>query len=116
MTQINANKTKRIIDTALFFVFCSLVGTGVGMAFGLGENEMHLPLAVVFIVLILCHLLLNRKWISTVLANNSKPRVLSAIIIGIALLLLFVFFPIEKHKHQQGKHHGQETPLEPPSK
>ena len=97
---------KRVVDFILFLVFCALVGTGIGMELLHGKNELHFPLGIIFIVLVICHLLLNRKWIATVLARDNKLKLVGGILLGLALLLFLMFFTTTERRRGPGQGQG----------
>ena len=98
-------KTKKLLDPVLFLVLCALAGTGLALLTGLNESieDVHPVLGVLFVVLALAHAATSRKWITGVLAGGRISLVLSGLLAGVLVFLVFMFVPLVE---EDGRHHG----------
>jgi formate-dependent nitrite reductase membrane component NrfD len=97
-----------LTNAALYLVTCALIGTGLllelrmdeedGAArlFGMGQDdwgEIHFAFAIGFVILSLCHLLLNWTWVKLALAK-AKPAYV-VVTAGLGLIAVLLLWPAE---------------------
>jgi hypothetical protein len=105
---------KKLIDLALYLIACTLMGTGLLLAYrlphggghagrilflGYGRHEwgdIHTWLAYVAIFLVVVHLLLNWQWLVKVAASKQLWRLAIGILTGLFIVGAFVLLPLER--------------------
>ncbi len=102
---------KRNVDILLFIVFCALSGTGIGMEYlGKSGGGIHLILGIAMIILVVIHLVLNRKWFVEVLCKGSSRAAIAVCILGFLLAVIStIALPDKGQRHR----HRQEGPPPP---
>lgn len=108
------NTWLRISNLALWLVFCLLTGTGLMLklrlppgsrggqglsVWGLSRHEwgdVHFWAAIVMIALTVLHFALNWTWMQKIAASRKPWRLIAGFAIGLGLIALLVFFPVEK--------------------
>jgi len=118
------NTVKSIADILMYFLICFLAGTGLLIHFklvpgfqgghgltllGLSRHEWgdyHTYAAYGIIALTSVHLFLNYAFIKNIIASKKKWLVAVLGIPGLAIILFFLFAPIERSE-DDGRGHGE---------
>jgi len=130
---MNKKDLKRVVDSALWFLFCFILGTGLmlhyrlvpGFQGGAGVNffgisrhgwgNIHFWASCLFIACLSVHLYLNFKTIKLIVADKSSCKAAVLLGIGIFVVMFFLLFPIfhgqsgygnngNYHRGQQARH------------
>ena len=111
---------KKIIDLALYLLFCALAGTGLLLAYrlphgsGAGQivflgyrrhdwGEIHTWLAYATIIMVTAHFLLNWQWLVKVAASKHLWRLGAGILTGMVIVGIFLLVPTEKSTQNRGR-------------
>ena len=103
---------KRIIDLALYLLFCALAGTGFLLAYrlphggggghtlflGVGRHawgEVHTWIAYATVIVGAIHLALNWQWLVKVAASKRAWRLGLGVATGLLIVSLFLFVPTD---------------------
>ncbi len=128
---MNKKDLKRIVDLALWFLFCFILGTGLmihyrlvpGFQGGAGANffwmsrhgwgNIHFWASCLFIGLLSCHLYLNFNTIKLIIAGKSDRKAVILFGIGILIVMFFLLFPVFQGQNGYGNnrnhHRGQQA-------
>jgi len=114
----------RTFNWLLYFGFCSMIATGLLLAFrlppgsrggrglavlGWGRHDwgdLHLWLAYGVIALVIAHLVLNWAWVKRVAAFGRLWPALFALIAGLALIVTFFTLPVTRGQGDDEEDHG----------
>jgi len=122
---------KRIVDLALWFLFCFILGTGLmihyrlvpGFQGGSGTNffwisrhgwgNIHFWAACLFTAALSFHLYLNLSTIKMIIAGKSSRKAATLFGIGILIVVFFLMFPVFQGQNGYGEnrnyHRGQQA-------
>jgi len=114
---------RRVLNLLLYLSFCTLVGTGLLMAFRLipgsrgGQGlevlgwsrhdwgDLHTWISYLFIALVALHMVINWTWLAKVAAKGHLWRVAIGLIVGLSIIAAFLLLPIT-HR-ERGRGHGR---------
>ena len=114
---------RRVLNLLLYLSFCTLVGTGLLMAFRLipgsrgGQGlevlgwsrhdwgDLHTWISYLFIALIALHMAINWTWLAKVAAKGHLWRVVIGLIVGLSIITAFLLLPVT-HR-ERGRGHGR---------
>ena len=111
----------RVFNLFLYLEFCILTGIGLMLGYrlppgseggrrlsvlGMDRHEwgdFHLWIGIAFIVTVVAHLLMHWMWLKNVAARLRAWPVWGGLLAGVALVLLFVFLPVESRRVGRGQ-------------
>nr|WP_319491181.1 DUF4405 domain-containing protein [uncultured Desulfobacter sp.] len=126
---MNKKDLKRVVDSALWFLFCFILGTGLmlhyrlvpGFQGGAGVNffwisrhgwgNIHFWASCLFVACLSVHLYLNVKTIKLIVADKSNRKAAVLLGIGIFVVMFFLLFPVFHGQSGYGNgnyHRGQQ--------
>jgi len=109
---LRSKPLSRFLNLALYLGFCFLAGTGLLLAFRFPHGgrvgalmtflgyplhfwaQIHLWTSYVVILLLLAHLAIHWKWLTSVAADGTTWRLVSGLILGVAIVAFFLLFPV----------------------
>lgn len=117
----------RVLNAALWLVFCAMTGTGLLLAFRLPPGsrggrglsalgltrhdwgDIHTWLSCAFILLIVVHLILHWRWFWQVAARRHSLPLLAGFGAGLALIAALALLPVERSSQARddGRRGGQ---------
>ncbi|MFV0338507.1 MAG: DUF4405 domain-containing protein [Chthoniobacterales bacterium] len=126
---MNTKRLRIIVDIALWFLFCFLLGTGLlihyrlvpgfkgghGLEmFDMSRHEwgaFHLWTSYLFLAFLSVHLILNWSFIKNAIAKRIKWRALVLCVLGLSIVGFFLVAPISQNdaQRERGKGRGREN-------
>lgn len=125
------NTYMRITNLLLYLSFCGLIGTGALLTWrlvpgsrgggglsvlGLGRHDwgdIHFWTAVVCVVSVVIHLLLNWQWLKKIAAGAHFWRLLLGLGVGFLIIFGIYLLPIQSNGGEgHGKEHGASHSME----
>lgn len=118
---------RRVLNLLLYLSFCTLIGTGLLMAFRLipgnrggqglqvlGWNrhqwgDLHAWVSYGFAALVVWHLVINWAWLKKVAASDHVWRLIVGLIAGVAIIGAFLVLPMTQ-RERGGGGHGRRGP------
>jgi hypothetical protein len=102
----------RLLNLALYLGFCLLAGTGLLLAFRLPHGpstsqrtiflgyplhiwaKVHLWTSYAIVLLLLAHLAIHWRWLTTVAASGKSWRLIAGLLLGVAIVAFFLLYPV----------------------
>jgi hypothetical protein len=103
------NTINRILNYALYILFCLMIGTGCVLHFRLPPRsgrasmlgwtrhewgEIHTWIAYAFILLIVIHLVMHRVWLIKIASSRHAWKLWGGLLVGVLLIAFFAVYPV----------------------
>jgi hypothetical protein len=109
---LRSKSVSRLLNLALYLGFCLLLGTGLLLAFRLPHGgsaapitrflgyplhfwaQAHLWTSYAIVLLLLAHLTLHWRWLTTVAGSGRTRRLVAGLLLGMAIVIFFLLYPV----------------------
>jgi uncharacterized protein DUF4405 len=109
---VRSKPVSRLLNLALYLGFCLLAGTGLLLALRLPHGagiaqrrmflgcplhfwaEVHLWTSYAIMLLLLAHLVIHWRWLTTVAGSGKSWRLIAGLLLGAAVVAFFLLYPV----------------------